>query len=142
MIKPNIRETLTGIKDTLLGVGGIVVEETLKPLAEEFKRILAEIFGNPEELQELPKNMKVYNVDIISKDKLAEIAHECIVPNCNEVAAIKKDGNGYECIIYLAYSKNRELLPQEKNFYVIINAKETSKSIDELFGKNELIILK
>lgn len=142
MIKPDFRKMLTDFKDMLLGVGGIVVEETLKPLAEEFKRILAEIFGNPEGLQELPKNMKVYDVDIISKDKLVEIARECIVPNCNEVAAMKKNGKGYECIIYLAYSKDKILLPQEKNFYVIINAKETSKSIDELFGKNELIILK
>lgn len=141
MIKPNIREMLTGIKDTLLGVGGIVVEETLKPLAEEFKRIFAEIFGNPEELQELPKNMKVYDVDVITKEKLVEIARECIVPNCNEVVAMKKNGRGYERIIYLAYSKNKELLPQEKNFYVIINAKETSKSVDDLFGKYELIIL-
>ena len=137
-----IREMFSSIKDVLLSAGTIVVEETLKPLAEEFKRMLTELFDNPpEEVQELPQNMKVYDVDIISKDKLVEIARECIVPNCNEVAAMKKNGKGYECIIYLAYSKNKELLPQEQNFYVIINAKEASRSIDELFGKSELIIL-
>lgn len=141
MIKPNIREMLTGIKNTLLTVGGIVVEETLRPLAEEFMKRLTELFSNSENDQDLPQNMKVYDVDIVSKDKLVEIARECIVPNCNEVAAMKKNGKGYECTIYLAYSKDKELLPQEKNFYVIINAKELSKSVDELFGKNELIIL-
>ena len=140
MMKP-IQEVVAVIKETLRGVGNLVVDTTLKPLAEEFTRILNELFGNQDVQQELPKNMKVYDVDIISKDKLVEIARECMVPNCNEVAAMKKNGKGYECIIYLAYSKDKELLPQEKNFYVIINAKESSKSVDELFGKTELIIL-
>ncbi len=140
MMKP-IQEVVAVIKETLRGVGNLVVDTTLKPLAEEFTRILNELFGNQDVQQELPKNMKVYDVDVISKDKLVEIARECMVPNCNEVAAMKKNGKGYECIIYLAYSKDKELLPQEKNFYVIINAKESSKSVDELFGKTELIIL-
>ena len=140
MMKP-IQEVVAVIKETLCGVGNLVVDTTLKPLAEEFTRILNELFGDQDVPQELPKNMKVYDVDVISKDKLVEIARECMVPNCNEVAAMKKNGKGYECIIYLAYSKDKELLPQEKNFYVIINAKESSKSVDELFGKTELIIL-
>jgi hypothetical protein len=140
MMKP-IQEMVAVIKETLRGVGNLVVDTTLKPLAEEFTRILNELFGDQDVPQELPKNMKVYDVDVISKDKLVEIARECMVPNCNEVAAMKKNGKGYECIIYLAYSKDKELLPQEKNFYVIINAKESSKSVDELFGKTELIIL-
>jgi len=140
MMKP-IQEVVAVIKETLRGVGNLVVDTTLKPLAEEFTRILNELFGDQDVPQELPKNMKVYDVDVISKDKLVEIARECMVPNCNEVAAMKKNGKGYECIIYLAYSKDKELLPQEKNFYVIINAKESSKSVDELFGKTELIIL-
>jgi len=139
-----IRELVVGMKDVLRNAGNLVVDSALKPLAEEFTRILSELFtlndpATPE--PELPQNTKVYDVDVITKEKLVEIARECIVPNCNEVVAMKKNGRGYERIIYLAYSKNKELLPQEKNFYVIINAKETSKSVDDLFGKYELIIL-
>ena len=64
------------------------------------------------------------------------------IPNSNEVVAMKQKSENLGCVIYLAYALNKELLPQEKNCYVIINAKEVSNSIDELFGNNQLIILK
>ena len=137
----SIRDAILGIKEHLRNAGSLV-DSTLVVLAEEFTKVLNVLLcgaENPE--QQLPKNMKVYEVEVVTKDKIVEIAKECMFPNCNEVVAMKKNGKDYDSIIYLAYSKDRELLPQEKNFYVIINAKEITKSVDELFGEKELIIL-
>ena len=134
-----LKKAIANLGIDLKDIGTILVENALKPLAKEFARLFSKFIEGIVN-GELPKNSKVYEVDIINKDVLVKISRECIVPNCNEVVAMKKKGEN-ECIIYLAYSVNGTLLPQEKNFYVIISAKEADNTIEELFGANDLIIL-
>lgn len=118
--------------------GPKIIDEALRPLAKKFIQMFLDLLNGPSEPTE---NAKVYEEDVLSKNRLVEIAKECIVPNSNEVVAMKQNSENLGCVIYLAYALNKELLPQEKNCYIIINAKEVSNSIDDLFGKNQLIIL-
>ena len=45
-------------------------------------------------------------------------------------------------IVYLTYTSNKELLPKEKNIYIIINAEAVSPDVQSLFGDSKFIILK
>ncbi|HBJ77322.1 MAG TPA: hypothetical protein DDY68_06085 [Porphyromonadaceae bacterium] len=66
---------------------------------------------------------------------------EYMVEKSNEVVALKtKQEEGY--YLYLAYSKDRDLLPKEENKYLIIKAKTLSKEVEELFVNSECVILK
>ena len=78
---------------------------------------------------------------LLNKEKLIEIAKKHIVFNATEVVAYKTSKSD-SFIVYLAYSKNKELLPIEQNRYVIIKAEALSGDINSLFGDNKLIILK
>lgn len=51
-----------------------------------------------------------------------------------------KQEDGY--FIYLAYSKDRKLLPVANNKYLIIKAQALAKEVEDLFAESELIILK
>ena len=68
-------------------------------------------------------------------------AKKNIVSGATEVVAYKTS-KADSFIIYLAYSKEKELLPVEQNRYVIIKAEAVSGDINSLFGENKLIILK
>lgn len=133
-----IKTALALFKAALKEEGLKIIDEALRPLAEKFIQMFLDLLNGP---SEPPENAKVYEEDVLSKNRLVEIAKECIVPNSNEVVAMKQNSENLGCVIYLAYALNKELLPQEKNCYIIINAKEVSNSIDDLFGKNQLIIL-
>ncbi len=122
-----------GLNKLVQGAG-----KALNAIGKELLSMFSEIFktGN------LPENSKVLKVDAITQKELVKIAKDNMVANCNEVVAMKSDTDNGGCIIYLAYSKDRNLLPQDKNFYIVINAEESTKTIDALFSENELVILK
>ena len=78
---------------------------------------------------------------LLNKKRLIAIAKEHLVVGATEVVAYKTSKSD-SFIIYLAYSKNKELLPIEQNRYVIIKAEALSGDINSLFGDNKLIVLK
>lgn len=80
-------------------------------------------------------------VEVLDMNTLVEFSKKYIVANCNEIVAINtmKDGESY---VYLAYSKDRNLLPIENNKYLIIKAKSLSKEVESLFEESSLVILK
>ena len=45
-------------------------------------------------------------------------------------------------IVYLAYVKDRDLLPVEDNHYVVIKATALTPEVINLFEENKLVILK
>ena len=59
----------------------------------------------------------------------------------NGVAAMKVIKENYN-IVYLAYVKDRELLPVEDNHYVVIKATALTPEVISLFDGHELVILK
>lgn len=79
--------------------------------------------------------------ELLKKDDIIQIAKENSVPNSNMVAALlESTENRY--IVYLAYLRDKELLPQEENNYVTILAEGLSRDVDALFNGQQLIILK
>ena len=80
-------------------------------------------------------------VDQLDLTTLLAFAKEHIVERANEVATMRvKEENGW--FIYLAYAKNRELLPSDTNRYLILKANSLAQDVEELFKESELIILK
>ena len=80
-------------------------------------------------------------VEVLDMQTLVTVAKQYVTANSNEVAAIRvKQDDGY--FIYLAYSKDHQLLPIASNKYVIIKANTLADDVEELFKESELIILK
>lgn len=80
-------------------------------------------------------------VDQLDMPTLIGFAKKYIVPNSNEVVAIKK--HSADCTyVYLSYSKDRQLLPKKDNKYLIIKANSLSKEVTELFANSHVVILK
>lgn len=110
----------------------LIVKNDYAPLLNDFiKNMSGEIKGIA-----VGKEMEVLDMNT-----LVEFSKKYIVANCNEIVAINtmKDGESY---VYLAYSKDRNLLPIENNKYLIIKAKSLSKEVESLFEESSLVILK
>lgn len=135
--------------DPSLGVDDIV-EDAVKQLYDFGKKVVANIKNDYLPLlDDFIKNMTGEikgvtvgkEVDELDMETLIDFAKKYIVPNSNEIVAIntrKED----EFFIYLAYSKDRQLLKIEDNKYLIIKAKSLSKEVEQLFEESGLIILK
>lgn len=79
--------------------------------------------------------------DLLKRDDIIQIAKENIVPNSNMVAAMM-DSTENLYVVYLAYLRDKELLPVEENKYVTITAEGLSRDVDALFNGQQLIIIK
>lgn len=80
-------------------------------------------------------------IEFLTMERLIEIAQKHMVANSNEVAAFK-EMKDEAFFIYLAYSKDRELIEEKDNHYVIIKSEGLSKDVKNLFNESDLIILK
>lgn len=85
--------------------------------------------------------LHAFDVDFLNKEKLTEIAKKFIVEGSKEVAAFKNVKNN-KYIIYLAYTADKELLPEDKNNYIIVESKALAPDLMELFANEQYIILK
>lgn len=119
----------------LIEYGCKIVDEVKKeyiPLLDDFvKNLKGDIKGVA-----LGKEL-----DVLDMQTLVTLAKKYIVSDSNEIVAVKtKQEDGY--FIYLAYSKDRKLLPIANNKYLIIKAQALEKEVEDLFAESELIILK
>ena len=88
-----------------------------------------------------PANVHVLEVNSLNQEELVNISKKYIVNDSKEVVVIRKTLK--DCyILYLAYSVNKELLPQEKNNYIVIKTNALTPDVLNLFGSEDLIILK
>lgn len=131
MVKQMVKEAI----DCLVEYGGKIVDEVKKeylPLLEDLvKNFTGEMrgfaFGK--------------EVGVLDMPTLVNFAKKYIVAKSNEIVAMKvKQDDCY--FIYLAYSKDRQLLPPAENKYVIIKAESLDKEVLDLFAESELVILK
>ncbi len=131
----SIEQMLEEAISQLAEYGAKVVDEVLK----EYMPLLKDVVNN------LTGQMKGFafgkEVEVLDMQTLVGMAKKYIVPKSNEIVAIKvKQEDG--CFIYLAYSRDRELLPAAENKYVIIKAQSLAKDVEDLFAESELVILK
>lgn len=126
------------------------VEQSIKILVKNVGKVLTKI---KEEyvplLDELIKNLTGETKGIafgkttglLDMETLVSMAKQYITSKSNEIVALRtKEDDGY--IIYLAYAKDRQLLPTKDNNYLIIKADALDKDVEALFEESELVILK
>ena len=77
-------------------------------------------------------------LDVVSD--LVEFSKKHMVVGSNGVVAIKKPKDD-TIFVFLAYVENRELIPEDRNHYVVIEAKSLADDTNELFGDLDLVIL-
>jgi len=108
------------------------VEQEAIPLLDTFlKNMTGEIKG-------VAFGKEVETLDLAT---LVEFAKKYVVPNSNEIVALKvKEEDSF--LIYLSYSKDRNLLPVASNKYLIIKTHNLAEDVNELFKESELVILK
>ena len=79
--------------------------------------------------------------ELLKKEDITEAAKNNIVPNSNMVAALlEKKEDIY--IVYLAFLRDKELLPLNENRYVVLKAEGLSRDVETLFDGQPLVVLK
>lgn len=131
-LKINLYENIVSVVEETTSKAMKAIKEKTKAFANGFMSG----FKNSNQ-----QNTKLENVDSLDKAKLVAIAQKYIVSGATEVAAYKSETDE-AYVVYLAYTKDRELLDPEKNCYVIIKSNALAKDVAKLFGEEKLIILK
>lgn len=86
------------------------------------------------------RNVKYESVDVLTKPDMVSLIRLYRVNGSNGAAAFKQQKNE-KMLVYFAYCKDRELLPEEENCYLVIEANTLDKDVEELFKESDLIIL-
>ena len=127
--EPVIEKGVQAVKERLNELSIQIIDEYLPQWIDMVKRILR------------AKNVKSESFDILTKEDLINIARKYMVSGCDSVAAFRQ-AESSEIFIHLTYCTEKELLPEENNCYVIIQAKSLDNEINDLFNESDLIILK
>ena len=128
------------------------VEMVLPTIKNAWENAKTKLFGENGSLEKIKEELQQFvdaakldvafeDVELLTMNKIVEVAKQHIVPNSNEVVVFKtmKEDSFF---VYIAYAKDRDLLPQEENCYVVIKADGLSKEVKELFAESEVVILK
>lgn len=120
-----------------------LIEEYAESVIEETTKYATEKVGKFIDSFKTALKMTIHNEECVVLDMklLTEISRRYRVNSSNGVAAMKviKDNSN---IVYLAYVKDRDLLPVEDNHYVVIKATALTPEVINLFKENKLVILK
>ena len=115
-------------------------EKVFKDLKKEMIPVMKDLVNSFKDGKEKTDTIMIQET-LLNKKRLIAIAKEHLVVGATEVVAYKTSKSDY-FIVYLAYSKDKELLPVEQNRYIIVKAEALSGDINILFVENKLIILK
>lgn len=130
-------------------------EDFLKPLWEDLKEELKEAGKDmikdiaKDKLSQLEqfirdliksKNIKYESVNVLTKTDIVSLVRLYKVNGSDGVAGFKQEKDG-KTFVYLAYCKDRDLLPEETNCYIVIEADALDNDVKELFKESDLIIL-
>lgn len=138
-IKESIGPEIERIKDEIKPE----LENAKQEIKEHYKKTLADFMQRIKVTSK--DNMTAYEVDTLSSREMLQYAKNHIVKGSNMVVAFKQQGiiNEKEvAFVYLAYGKEKELLADENNHYVIIRANKLEQDILNLFSESDLVILK
>lgn len=89
----------------------------------------------------IPQNVIFKEMEFLKKATLIEEIKKTVTPESNGVAALlkKTEKNAF---VYTALLIDEDFIEQERNKYLIIKCEGVARDVEELFGENELIILK
>lgn len=123
-------EIIEGMKDALKR-SGVWIEDGIKKKIDD----MIDYQVNVES-----KTVRITK-ELLKKEDITEAAKNNIVPNSNMVAALlEKKEDIY--IVYLAFLRDKELLPLIENRYVVIKAEGLSRDVETLFDGQSLVVLK
>lgn len=81
-----------------------------------------------------------YTTEFLKKDQLLTIIKENLAPGANQ-SCVMKSANETHLLIYVAFAKDRNLLPTTENVYICITCEAISRELENMFNKHELIII-
>ena len=117
-------EIIEGMKDALKRLG-VWIEEGIKKKIDD----MIDYQVNVES-----KTVRITK-ELLKKEDITEAAKNNIVPNSNMVAALlEKKEDIY--IVYLAFLRDKELLPLNENRYVVIKAEGLSRDVETLLDNH------
>ena len=127
------------------------IREELKPIIEELKpkakqitiKVAKDYLPKLKKFVEdllKSKNIKYESVDVLTKSDMVSLFRLNKVNGSDGVAAYKQTKDE-KTIIYFAYCKDRELIQEDENCYIVIEAQKLNKDVEELFDESDLIIL-
>ena len=139
MIETKLENTLEEVVEHGIKILEEYGDKVLNKIKEEYVPLLDELIKN---LTGETKGIAFgKTTGLLDMETLVSMAKQYITPKSNEIIALRtKEDDGY--IIYLAYAKDRQLLPTQDNYYLIIKADELDKDVAALFEESELVILK
>ena len=132
----SLKQILEMLRDALEPIIRDKIEEMKVKIKDEYipklKEFVEDILKS--------KNVKYESVDVLSKSDLVSLIRLNRVNGSDGVAAFKQQKDE-KMFVYLAYCKDRELLPEETNCYIVIEANSLNDDVNELFNESDLIIL-
>lgn len=132
----SLKQILEMLRDALEPIIRDKIEEVKVKIKDEYipklKKFLEDILKS--------KNVKYESVDVLSKSDLISLIRLNRVNGSDGVAAFKQQKDE-KMFVYLAYCKDRDLLPEETNCYIVIEANSLNDDVNELFNESDLIIL-
>ena len=135
-----MNENIKKVVEYLVEEYGPTVVNAIKDATTEY---INERIGKFLESFKAAQNATIYNHNVVVLDlaTLTEFGRKYRVSSSDGVGAMKVVKNNTN-IIYLAYTKNRELIHNKENCYVVIQASALTPEVINLFEDYELIILK
>jgi hypothetical protein len=132
----SLKQILEMLRDALEPIIRDKIEEVKVKIKDEYipklKKFVEDILKS--------KNVKYESVDVLSKSDLISLIRLNRVNGSDGVAAFKQQKDE-KMFVYLAYCKDRDLLPEETNCYIVIEANSLNDDVNELFNESDLIIL-
>lgn len=132
----SLKQILEMLRDALEPIIRDKIEEMKVKIKDEYipklKEFVEDILKS--------KNVKYESVDVLSKSDLISLIRLNRVNGSDGVAAFKQQKDE-KMFVYLAYCKDRDLLPEETNCYIVIEANSLNDDVNELFNESDLIIL-
>ena len=122
------------------------IETALKSIntIAEFVSKISNILGGKENPASTSNTEAVttrqYTTEFLKKDQLLTIIKENLVPGANQ-SCVMKSANETHLLIYVAFAKDRNLLPTTENVYICITCEAISRELENMFNKHELIII-
>ena len=111
------------------------IENAKAEIKEHFINELIE-FKNKISVTSFDGNCTLYEVEILTSEKMIECAKKHIVKGANMVVAYKGENN-----VYLTYANDGEFILDESNHYINIKPDELDTDVVNLFEEQDLIIL-
>ena len=135
-ISENLELIFEKIRESIEPIIQDKVEELQVRVVEEFipklKKFVEDLLKS--------RNVKYETVDMLTKSDMISLIRLNMVNGSNGVAAFKQPKDE-KMLVYLAYCKDKELLPEDTNCYIVIEAKVLANDVNVLFKDSDLIIL-